>query len=455
MGCCEKKKPEKLLDNNTSISESESSAEFDYKNKKLTYKDFKPLKLIGRGSFGEVLLVRMIMNNKLYAMKVLDKKILKSKKQQIHTKTERDLMVKINCPFIVDIKSAFQDEYKLYIVSEFLQGGDLFFHLHEKKKFSEDKAKFYSMELVLALDCLHKNNMIYRDLKPENVLLDSDGHIKLTDFGLSKIFETEDDKAFTVCGTPQYLAPEVLLRKGYNKSVDWWSFGCLLYEMLTGKLPFNIKKAKNFISMEEAPTADKYEISIENPQKFREDNFKLAIDYYSKDNPFKKVIIGSTIGVVGSYSAAIVALGMSGAYISGGILFYDTAFLVGGYATLAGVAGLVVGIPAVLGGIGYAIYKAVKTKKVKDFMNKLSDKDDQSVEEEREIFSLLTKECLEYFNNYIQNSFIKKAKDLIEKDTEYIIREIHNYDSKGDDYVLKEQIIHIYEKEKFNLRNIL
>ena len=192
--------------------------------------------------------------------------------------------------------------------------------------------------------------------------------------------------------------------------------------------------------MEEAPTADKDTISIENPQKFREDNFKLAIDYYSKDNPFKKVIIGSTIGVVGSYSAAIVALGMSGAYISGGILFYDTAFLVGGYATLAGVAGLVVGIPAVLGGIGYAIYKAVKTKKVKDFMNKLSDKDDQSVEEEREIFSLLTKECLEYFNNYIKNSYIKKAKDLIEKDTEYIIREIHNYDSKGDDYVLKEQI---------------
>ena len=192
--------------------------------------------------------------------------------------------------------------------------------------------------------------------------------------------------------------------------------------------------------MEEAPTADKDTICIENPQKFREDNFKLAIDYYSKDNPFKKVIIVSTIGVVGSYSAAIVALGMSGAYISGGILFYDTAFLVGGYATLAGVAGLVVGIPAVLGGIGYAIYKAVKTKKVKDFMNKLSDKDDQSVEEEREIFSLLTKECLEYFNNYIQNSFIKKAKDLIEKDTEYIIREIHNYDSKGDDYVLKEQI---------------
>ena len=192
--------------------------------------------------------------------------------------------------------------------------------------------------------------------------------------------------------------------------------------------------------MEEAPTADKDTINIENPQKFREDNFKLAIDYYSKDNPFKKVIIGSTIGVVGSYSAAIVALGFSGAYISGGILFYDTAFLVSGYATLAGVAGLVVGIPAVLGGIGYAIYKVVKSKKVKDFMKKISDKDDQSVQEEREILSLLTKECLEYFNNYIKNSFIKNAKYLIEKDTEYILKEIHNNDSKGDDSALKEQI---------------
>ena len=244
MGCCEKKKPEKLLDNNTSISESESSAEFDYKNKKLTYKDFKPLKLIGRGSFGEVLLVRMIMNNKLYAMKVLDKKILKSQKQQIHTKTERDLMVKINCPFIVDIKSAFQDEYKLYIVSEFLQGGDLFFHLQEKKKFSEDKAKFYSMELVLALDCLHKNNMIYRDLKPENVLLDSDGHIKLTDFGLSKILPEEETTTYTMCGTAEYLAPEILFAKGYDKTCDWFSFGVVLFEMFCGYHPFKRKGNK-------------------------------------------------------------------------------------------------------------------------------------------------------------------------------------------------------------------
>ena len=163
MGCCQKRKHEKLINallnsedlpsaqksnkNNTQItSTNESSNDIDFQNAitKLTYSDFEPLKLLGRGSFGEVLLVRLKANQKLYAMKILDKLTLKQRKQEIHTRTERDLMVKINCPFIVNIKSAFQDESKLYIVSEFLQGGDLFFHLHEKRymTFPEDKAKF-------------------------------------------------------------------------------------------------------------------------------------------------------------------------------------------------------------------------------------------------------------------------------------------------------------------------
>jgi len=260
MGCCQKKKSENLLqqhltqnkdeilnvdENMSKVDEDNNSNELDSHNLnvKLTYDDFTPLKLLGRGSFGEVLLVKLKVNNKLYAMKILNKDLLKIKKQQAHTKTERNLMVKINSPFIVNIKSAFQDQTKLYIVTEFMQGGDMFFHMHDSNEpFKIDRVRFYVMELVLALDFLHKNNMVYRDLKPENILLDTKGHIKLTDFGLSKILETEDDKAFTICGTPQYLAPEVILKKGYDKAVDWWSLGCVMYEMLTGKLPFPIRK---------------------------------------------------------------------------------------------------------------------------------------------------------------------------------------------------------------------
>ena len=238
MGCCQKKKAEPLLlikteniteeikDTNEPKEDNNEEQNDQTLKVKVTYNDFKPLKLLGRGSFGEVLLVRLKATNKIYAMKILEKKLLKIKKQQNHTKTERDLMVRINCPFIVNIKSAFQDETNLYLVSEFMQGGDMFFHLHDGGivTFSTEKTRFYIIELILALEFLHKNNMVYRDLKPENILLDAKGHVKITDFGLSKILEDEDDKAYTICGTPQYLAPEVLLRQGYDKMIDWWSF---------------------------------------------------------------------------------------------------------------------------------------------------------------------------------------------------------------------------------------
>ena len=262
MGCCQKKKNNQLLEGDMegnkheilAVDERDSKTDENLNNDgdiddqalnvKVTYNDFEPIKLLGRGSFGEVLLVRLKANKKVYAMKILSKSMLKIKKQEFHTKTERDLMVKINCPFIVNIKSAFQDSTKLYMVSEFMQGGDMFFHMHDGQIviFNNEKTKFYILELVLAIEFLHKKNMIYRDLKPENILLDEKGHVKLTDFGLSKILDEDNEKTFTICGTPQYLAPEVLLKKGYDKAVDWWSLGCVMYEMLSGRLPFCIKR---------------------------------------------------------------------------------------------------------------------------------------------------------------------------------------------------------------------
>ena len=311
MGCCPKKKPENIdntnytndksevlnvtenTDTNTSsnkneinIIESNNEEENEHPlNIKLTYNDFQPIKLLGRGSFGEVILVRLKSTKKVYAMKILDKKILKMKKQQNHTKTERDLMVKINSPFIVNIKSAFQDDTNLYLVSEFMQGGDMFFHMHDGQIviFSHDKTRFYMLELVLALESLHKNNMVYRDLKPENILLDSKGHVKLTDFGLSKILEDEDDKAFTLCGTPQYLAPEVLLKKGYDKMVDWWSLGCVMYEMLMGRLPFAIKRGMINLKI--------YEKKIDFPRKISNEARDL-IEKFLVVNPTERLGYG-------------------------------------------------------------------------------------------------------------------------------------------------------------------
>ena len=151
MGCCQKKKKEQLIEKNKQEAEEEEedNSNTSYENIKLSYSDFQTLKLLGTGSFGRVLLVRFLTNNHLYAMKILSKTQIKLKRQQEHTRTERDLMVKVNCPFVVNIKFAFQDQSKLYIVSDFMQGGDMFFHLHsEKKKFSEQTAKFYIIELI-------------------------------------------------------------------------------------------------------------------------------------------------------------------------------------------------------------------------------------------------------------------------------------------------------------------
>ena len=172
--CCKKKKDitfdliENLLDNK----------EDNPLGIKLKVKDFQKINLLGKGSFGEVFLVRSKKTNKVYAMKVLEKDKVIENRQVEHTKIERDLLVRTNCPFIIDIKFAFQDSENLYIITEFLQGGELFFHINKERRFTNEKAKFYIAEIILAIEYLHRRKILYRDLKPENVLISKTGHIK-------------------------------------------------------------------------------------------------------------------------------------------------------------------------------------------------------------------------------------------------------------------------------------
>lgn len=200
---------------------------------------FELLKVLGQGSFGKVFLVRKVVgkdSGTLYAMKVLKKATLKVR-DRVRTKMERNILVDVEHPFIVRLHYAFQTEGKLYLILDFLRGGDLFSRLSKEVMFTEDDVKFYLAELALALDHIHKLGIIYRDLKPENILLDTEGHISLTDFGLSKQ-PLDDSKAYSFCGTVEYMAPEIVNRKGHTFTSDWWSFGVLMFEMLTGALPF-------------------------------------------------------------------------------------------------------------------------------------------------------------------------------------------------------------------------
>uniref|UniRef100_A0A8C6WYU5 Ribosomal protein S6 kinase n=1 Tax=Neogobius melanostomus TaxID=47308 RepID=A0A8C6WYU5_9GOBI len=212
---------------------------------------FQLLKVLGQGSYGKVFLVRKIRGadrGQLYAMKVLKKATLKVR-DRVRSKMERDILAEVNHPFIVKLHYAFQTEGKLYLILDFLRGGDLFTRLSKEVMFTEEDVKFYLAELALALDHLHSLGIIYRDLKPENILLDEEGHIKITDFGLSKEAIDHDKRAYSFCGTIEYMAPEVVNRRGHTQSADWWSFGVLMFEMLTGSLPFQGKDRKETMAL--------------------------------------------------------------------------------------------------------------------------------------------------------------------------------------------------------------
>ncbi|XP_008980983.1 serine/threonine-protein kinase Sgk3 isoform X2 [Callithrix jacchus] len=187
----------------------------------------------------KVLLAKRKLDGKFYAVKVLQKKIVLNRKEQKHIMAERNVLLKnVKHPFLVGLHYSFQTAEKLYFVLDFVNGGELFFHLQRERSFPEHRARFYTAEIASALGYLHSIKIVYRDLKPENILLDSVGHVVLTDFGLCKEGIAISDTTTTFCGTPEYLAPEVIRKQPYDNTVDWWCLGAVLYEMLYGLPPF-------------------------------------------------------------------------------------------------------------------------------------------------------------------------------------------------------------------------
>ncbi|KAI8898507.1 kinase-like domain-containing protein [Globomyces pollinis-pini] len=203
--------------------------------KKLKIEDLEIRNTLGTGSFGRVHLVKYKPTGKHYAMKVLKKSEIIKLRQVEHTMNEKCILEQLDFPFLVKILGTFQDSNNLYLVLEYVQGGELFTYLRKSGRFPNHVARFYAAEVVLSFEYIHSKDIIYRDLKPENLLIDHMGHIKITDFGFAKFVP---DVTWTLCGTPDYLAPEIIQSKGYGRAVDWWALGILIYEMIAGHPPF-------------------------------------------------------------------------------------------------------------------------------------------------------------------------------------------------------------------------
>ncbi|CAD8100205.1 unnamed protein product [Paramecium sonneborni] len=205
-------------------------------NKQVKLQDFEILQTLGTGSFGRVRLAKQKSNQKPVALKMLKKCEILRLKQVDHISSEFKILKQIQHPFIIELLGYTQDERYLYFVLEYIQGGELFTYLRNAGTIEDDEAQFYSAQIVLMFEYLHSKTIVYRDLKPENLLIQQNGYLKLTDFGFAKVVE---DHTYTLCGTPEYLAPEILLNKGHGRPVDWWCLGIIIYEMLAGIDPFN------------------------------------------------------------------------------------------------------------------------------------------------------------------------------------------------------------------------
>ena len=266
--------------NDVEFQEStDDMAEVQHKiTKRYTQKDFKLLKTVGKGSFGRVFMVSRNSDDKIFAMKVLNKQKLIERNQYEHTLSERKILEDIDHPFLVGLRCSFQSPTKLFMVFDFFNGGELYSYV-SRGRFTEDRARFYSGEIILAIEHLHEHNIVYRDLKPENLLLDREGHIKLCDFGLCKE-DVTGDTVKTICGTPEYLAPEVLQHKTYGKSVDWWSLGNVMFEMIAGLPPFfDNNRQIMFRKILQAP--------LFKPRVMSEDAFNLITGMLNRNPPHR------------------------------------------------------------------------------------------------------------------------------------------------------------------------
>jgi len=248
---------------------------------KLCLDMFSTLSVIGKGSYAKVLLVRKNDTGQLYAMKVLKKENVEKKNQDKHVKVERTILSEIDHPFVIKFKGSFQNEKKLFFILEYCPGGELFNLLAKKRRFSEDQTRFYAAQIVLAIEHLHSKDIVYRDLKPENVLIDDKGYIRITDFGLSRTNVKDANGAKSICGTPEYLAPEIVMRLEYGKAVDWWTVGSIIYEMLVGAPPFYVENRQELF--------EKIKFDVPKYPSSLSPNAKNLIEALLKKDPAKRL----------------------------------------------------------------------------------------------------------------------------------------------------------------------
>lgn len=219
------------------ISKLQEAQKIHHK-KRINIKDFQVIKELGQGLFGKVYLAQEKSDNKLYALKVISKRRVTDYDLTKNAIYEKNILITSNHPFILHAKYTFQSEINLFLVTEYMPGGNLYSRLISENSFSLETVRFYSAQIALAIGYLHEKDVIHRDLKLENILIDKDGYLKLADFGLVKNNMIDDETTRTFCGTPEYTAPEMILKKPYMKSVDWWAFGCIVFEMSMGYPPF-------------------------------------------------------------------------------------------------------------------------------------------------------------------------------------------------------------------------